>query len=97
SSAFVALLPDGEEKRKFLLDCAGCHQFDKRIVSFQGRLKGREQWVERIRQMLSFAGADTGFPIMSPSRDAERTADWLVAHVGGPEDPLPAFAPPPPM
>ncbi len=99
SSALVSLLPDGEEKRRFLLDCAGCHQFDQKTISFEGRLKSREQWRTRIEQMLAFAGAHTGFPIMSPSRDAARTANWLVAHLGGPDAPLPAppiSAPAPP-
>jgi len=32
SSGWLARLPDGETKRKFLLDCTGCHQFDERIA-----------------------------------------------------------------
>ena len=29
SSAWLTLLPDGETKRKFILDCTGCHQFNE--------------------------------------------------------------------
>lgn len=32
SAGWLARLPDGETKRKFLLDCTGCHQFDERIA-----------------------------------------------------------------
>ncbi len=97
SSAFLGLLPDGEDKRHFVLDCAGCHQFDQKQITLDGKLRARDSWLQRTNQMLSFAGAHTGFPVISPSRDAEKTTEWLLAHVGGPDDPLPAFTPPPPM
>src|SRR5688572_13392632 len=32
SSAWLSLLPDGEEKRRFVLDCTGCHQFDAQVA-----------------------------------------------------------------
>ena len=32
SSAWLSQLPDGETKRKFILDCTGCHQFDEKIA-----------------------------------------------------------------
>ena len=36
SSAYLSLLPDGETKRRFILDCAGCHPFDGTIVRRAG-------------------------------------------------------------
>ncbi|HKY60828.1 MAG TPA: hypothetical protein VJP59_07450 [Gemmatimonadota bacterium] len=83
SSAWLSILPDGETKRRFLLDCAGCHQIDDRIVRVAGAPRDRASWVERIEQMLSFSGASSGFPIMAPSRDAGTTADWLVSSLEG--------------
>jgi virginiamycin B lyase len=97
SSAFFDLLPDGEEKRAFILDCAGCHQFDQGIVAPDGQLRTRDSWESWIAQMLSFAGGSTSFPIISPSRDPDGTADWLVTHLGEAPDPLPVFEPPAPM
>lgn len=94
SAELLALLPDGEAKRAFILDCTGCHQFDQRTTTANGRLRNEAEWAERIRQMLAFAGASTGFPIISPSRHAETTASWLVEHLGGPDDPLPDLEPP---
>lgn len=81
SSAFLTLLPDGEEKRLFLLDCGGCHQFDQKMLRENGAARTRESWVQRTHQMLSFAGANTGFPVMAPSRNAEATVDFLSAHI----------------
>jgi virginiamycin B lyase len=82
SSAWLSLLPDGETKRRFILDCAGCHQLDEGIVRVAGAPRSLESWIERIQQMLSFAGASTGFPIMAPSREAETTAEWLASSLG---------------
>ena len=97
SSAFLGLLSDGEEKRAFVLDCAGCHQFDQRIVAPGGALRSHASWVARIQQMIAMAGGASSFPIISPSRDPEATATWLVNHLGDETDPLPTFTPPPPM
>lgn len=89
ASAFLGLLPDGETKRRFILDCTGCHTLDDRVVRSSRDsaarvpgLKSGEEWSEWIRQMIAFAGAGSSFPIMSPSRDAEATADWLTASLG---------------
>jgi virginiamycin B lyase len=98
SSAFLSLLPDGEEKRLFKLDCTGCHQFN-RTTAFDGdQPKSRETWIERTQQMLGFAGASTGFPVIDPHREAQATADWLLANLPGFEEGLaryPAITPSP--
>jgi virginiamycin B lyase len=84
SAQFLSRLPDGETKRRFILDCTGCHQFDRQALSSAGGpgLKGETEWRERTAQMLSFSGAQSQFPIMSPSRNADSTAAWLVRHLG---------------
>src|SRR5688500_4383966 len=33
SAEVLNLLPDGEEKRRFILDCTGCHQLDERVAA----------------------------------------------------------------
>ncbi len=96
SSQYLSLLPDGETKRRFILDCAGCHQFDARTINLDGRRKTHDEWLTRTNQMLAFAGAQSAFPIMAPSRDAAATADWLVEHLGDgtPITPLPTHTTP---
>ena len=91
TSDWLSRLPDGEVKRRFILDCAGCHPLDDAVMTEDGRPRTREEWTRATELMLSFAGANTGFPIMAPSRDASATADWLVEHLG--EPPPPASAP----
>lgn len=94
SSRYLELLPDGETKRKFILDCTGCHQFDRQQITVGNtRLKSAAEWRTRTDQMLSFAGAHTSFPILSPSRQSGSTARWLVAALGDETAPVPDPAP----
>jgi virginiamycin B lyase len=81
SAAYLGLLPDGEVKRRFILDCTGCHQFDGRIAMPAGQPRTEAQWREAVARMLSFAGARSGFPIIAAERDADSTAAWLAAHL----------------
>lgn len=51
SSAWLSRLPAGEAKRKFILDCAGCHQFDEKIA--RPRTGGRcSRWATRFRRAV---------------------------------------------
>lgn len=91
SAQYLALLPEGEVKRRFILDCTGCHQFN-RVRGIAGPLlRSKDDWTTKTQFMISFAGGNSGFPIMSPSRDANDTATWLTTHLGEPGDVLPTF------
>jgi virginiamycin B lyase len=81
TSDWLALLPDGETKRRFILDCAGCHPLDDSVMTAAGAPRTREDWTRAIDLMLSFAGANTGFPIMSASRESGSTAAWLAENL----------------
>jgi virginiamycin B lyase len=82
SSAWLAQLPDGEIKRKFILDCTGCHQFDEKIALTAGRPRTEAEWVETVSRMLEYAGARSTFPVIAADRDPASTAAWLVKHLG---------------
>lgn len=81
SARWLNLLPDGEEKRRFLLDCTGCHQFDGRIARANGRVRTRAEWQAVVERMLGYAGARSAFPVMAVDRDAAATAAWLALHL----------------
>ncbi|MGH7534758.1 MAG: hypothetical protein ACREMG_04165 [Gemmatimonadales bacterium] len=53
SSAWLSRLPDGEAKRKFILDCTGCHQFDEKIARPAGVPRTEAQWAEAVTRMLA--------------------------------------------
>lgn len=78
SAAWLSLLPDGETKRKFILDCTGCHQFDEKIARPGGEPRTEAQWLEAVTRMLGYAGATTSFPVIAADRDAGKTAAWLA-------------------
>ena len=94
SSAWLSLLPDGEAKRKFILDCTGCHQFDARIARPEGKPRTEAQWEEAITRMLGYAGATTPFPVIAADRDAAATAAWLARHLSAGEIPAAPVASP---
>jgi len=81
SSDWLSLLPDGEEKRRFILDCTGCHQIDDQVVRPGGRPRTPAEFGERVTQMLSFAGSTTGFPVIGHGREAASTASWLARYL----------------
>jgi streptogramin lyase len=93
SAAYLALLPDGEEKRRFVLDCTGCHQFDERRAFPNGNARTEAEWRTAIQRMLSFAGPTSGFPVISAHVDSVRTAAWLAARLRDKPEPGRAAAP----
>ncbi len=83
SSDWLSLLPEGEAKRKFVLDCTGCHQFDGNIALTSGRPRTESEWTDAVTRMLGYAGASTSFPVIAADRNAKETATWLTRHLGG--------------
>jgi streptogramin lyase len=81
SAEWLALLPDGVEKRRFMLDCTGCHQLDDRTARVNGRPRARDDWRTVVARMITYAGASTQFPVISAYRNADATADWLSRHL----------------
>lgn len=79
SAALLALLPEGEEKRRFVLDCTGCHVFDERMALVDGRPRTDAEWRAAVARMLEFAGPESRFPVIGAGRDPEATAAFLAA------------------
>lgn len=77
---FLAQLPDGEDKRRFVLDCTNCHMFDETMMREGTALRTRASWIAAVQRMIGFAGANTAFPIMGVGRDAGETADWILRY-----------------
>jgi hypothetical protein len=78
SSDWLSLLPEGEEKRRFILDCTGCHQIDDQIVRPNGRPRTQAELKEMVDKMLGFAGSTTGFPVIGHGRESVSTAAWMA-------------------
>lgn len=82
SSVWLAALPDGETKRRYILDCTGCHQLNETRARSGGAPRTRERWEIDARRMIGFAGATTGFPVISEDCDPAALATWLTTHLG---------------
>jgi streptogramin lyase len=79
---FLSLLPDGDEKRRFVVDCLGCHSLNQRIVlDPQGSAWSQAAWKQSTDKMLAFAGPTTSFPILPPDRASEATAAFVAPHL----------------
>lgn len=89
ASSLLALLPDGEEKRRFIRDCTNCHVFDARIAYPQGAPRAHASWSEAVARMLSFSGPQSAFPVIAEGREPGPTADWLTTHVTADAQPAP--------
>jgi hypothetical protein len=81
SSAWLSLLPEGEAKRKFILDCTGCRQFDARIARVRGHAPHRGPMGRGHHPHARVRGATTSFPVIAADRDPEATAAWLARHL----------------
>lgn len=94
SADWLGALGDSVEKRKFVLDCTGCHQIDAVHMLKDGRPRSVQQWTADIDRMLSFAGASTGFPVIAADRNSAETAFWLsTARTGAVSAASPALPP----
>jgi virginiamycin B lyase len=77
SSAWLGTLPDGVQKRRFILVCTGCHVFDGSVAFPDDTARSSASWRERTAQMVGLFGEGTGFPVISAERDPVATAAWL--------------------
>jgi len=89
SNAYLALLPDGAEKRRFIVDCTGCHTFDGRVAFPAGVPRTLDSWKERIGSMHARFGAGGGFPVIADPANTDTLAAWLTRYLTTPPRPTP--------
>ncbi len=81
-SAFLAMLPDGDMKRRFILDCTGCHVWTADWVREPGgEIRDAVTWSTSVQKMIKMFGQETGFPIISSWPDPEVLGRWLEQHL----------------
>ena len=93
SSAYLALLPDGPEKRRFIVDCTGCHTWDAGVAFPNGAARDLASWRERVASMHSRFGRGSSFPIIADPAHDDSLAQWLHRHYVQPPANVPALAP----
>lgn len=95
STAWMALLPAGEMKRKFVLGCTGCHQFGE--VSTR-KARPKTEWIKTIQNMqkMGLGTLQVGYFLM-PGIEENALAAWLVENGFGDKSAPPKMTPPPPV
>jgi virginiamycin B lyase len=83
SAAWIAKLPDTETRRRFILDCTGCHQFDETRATKAGAARTAATWSDDLARMLRYAGPHSNFPVISSWAQGAEVAGWLAAGVAG--------------
>jgi streptogramin lyase len=82
SAAWLALLPNTEQRRRLTLDCTGCHQFDETRTRKDGAPRSVSQWAADVQRMLGYAGPNSSFPVISAWAEGP-VAEWLVEGLAG--------------
>lgn len=88
SAEWLALLPNGERKRWFLLDCTGCHQLNETRAAKDGAPRSAEQWNADVERMHQRFGPASGFPILSGHLASADLGAWIVPALARPRSPL---------
>jgi len=77
SSQWMSLLPDGDMKREFLVNCTSCHEISFPRVTKDGVFRDMEKWSEAIALMRSI----DEYGLTPPDFDDAVYAEWLAKHL----------------
>jgi virginiamycin B lyase len=74
SSIWLSLLPDGETKRRFIVNCAACHEIARPRIYKDDTPRTEAGWQDAIALMKKI----DAYKLVSPSLDASIYAPWLA-------------------
>jgi virginiamycin B lyase len=77
SSTFLSLLPDGVEKRRFIMNCGTCHELQSSRIWKEGKVRDHDRWVEAINLMRSI----DVYALVPPYLETEHYATWLATNL----------------
>ena len=77
SSAWLDLLPDGDMKREFILNCTSCHEISHGRIFLNGSPRSSDAWFAAIKMMR---GIDV-YGLTPPDFDDENYSKWLAKYL----------------
>jgi hypothetical protein len=77
SSELLSLLPDGPEKSRFILNCAGCHEIAHGRIWKDGKVRDKAKWAEAITLMKAI----DAYALIAPAIGTEQYAAWLATNL----------------
>jgi streptogramin lyase len=77
SSTFLALLPDGVMKRRFVLNCGTCHEINHSRIWKDGAVRDAGKWAEAIELMKKI----DVYAMVPPGFGTAQYAEWLASNL----------------
>jgi virginiamycin B lyase len=77
SSHWLSLLPDGDMKQEFILNCASCHEIGYSRIFKDGAPRDAARWLEAIKMMRAI----DVYKLTPPDFDDEAYAAWLAENL----------------
>lgn len=77
SARWLDLLPDGDMKREFILNCTSCHEIDAARILVDGKPRTVAQWQEAFQMMRAI----DEYNILPPDFDDNTYAAWLAQYL----------------
>jgi len=77
SSHWLQLLPDGPQRREFILNCASCHEIGQLRTFVAGVPRTPELWHAGMTMMRAI----DVYSVIPPDFDDKGYADWLARHL----------------
>jgi streptogramin lyase len=77
SSHWMDLLPEGELKREFIINCLTCHEIGESRVLVDGKPRDANYWLAAITMMRVI----DAFEVIPPDFDDKVVAAWLAEHL----------------
>ncbi|MEQ8262881.1 hypothetical protein [Pseudohaliea sp.] len=74
SSQWLTLLPEGERKREFTVNCGTCHELGYGRIMIDGRPRSEEEWLAAIAMMRAM----DAYEVIPPDFDDATYAAWLA-------------------
>lgn len=90
SSQWLTLLPEGERKREFTVNCGTCHELSYDRVMIDDRPRTEEEWLAAIAMMRAM----DAYEVIPPDFDDAAYAAWLAESFTA--DRIASLAPEPP-
>ncbi len=79
SEQWLSLLPDGDMKREFLLNCTSCHEIDAARVLVDGAPRSEAQWAAAFALMRAI----DQYKLLPGDFDDRQYTAWLAQHLDG--------------
>ena len=74
SANWLARLPDGLMKRKFIVNCATCHEIAHSRIFKDGKIRDADHWAQAITMMKAM----DAYSVIPPELDTANYAQWLA-------------------